>query len=47
MIFKELRDSGGSQEIDHDDSEILHNVLELSNKARAGNDGAPNRNCCR
>ncbi len=32
MIFRELRDSGGSQEIDHDDSEILHNVLELSNK---------------
>ena len=25
-------ESGGSQEIDHDDSEILHNVLELSNK---------------
>lgn len=32
MIFKELRDSGGSQDIDEDDSEILHNVLELSNK---------------
>ena len=32
MIFKELRESGGSQEIDQDDSEILHNVLELSNK---------------
>jgi putative hemolysin len=32
MIFKELRDSGGSEEIDQDDSEILHNVLELSNK---------------
>ncbi len=32
MIFKELRDSGGSEEIDEDDSEILHNVLELSNK---------------
>lgn len=32
MIFRELKDSGGSQEIDHDDSEILHNVLELSNK---------------
>lgn len=32
MIFRELRDSGGSKEIDHDDSEILHNVLELSNK---------------
>jgi CBS domain containing-hemolysin-like protein len=32
MIFKELRDSGGSEDIDEDDSEILHNVLELSNK---------------
>lgn len=32
LIFKELRESGGSQEIDQDDSEILHNVLELSNK---------------
>ncbi|MDZ7720363.1 MAG: hemolysin family protein [Balneolaceae bacterium] len=32
MIFRELKDSGGSKEIDHDDSEILHNVLELSNK---------------
>ncbi len=32
MIFKELRDSGGSEDIDQDDSEILHNVLELSNK---------------
>lgn len=32
MIFKELRDSGGSEYIDQDDSEILHNVLELSNK---------------
>jgi CBS domain containing-hemolysin-like protein len=32
MIFKELRDSGGSEEIDEDDSEILHNVLELSSK---------------
>lgn len=32
MIFRELKDSGGSQEIDYDDSEILHNVLELSNK---------------
>lgn len=32
MIFKELRDSGGSDDIDQDDSEILHNVLELSNK---------------
>ncbi|MCC5915480.1 MAG: HlyC/CorC family transporter [Balneolaceae bacterium] len=32
MIFKELRDGGGSEDIDQDDSEILHNVLELSNK---------------
>lgn len=32
LIFKELRDSGGSEDIDEDDSEILHNVLELSNK---------------
>lgn len=32
MIFRELMESGGSEEIDHDDSEILHNVLELSNK---------------
>ncbi len=32
MIFKELRDSGGGEDIDKDDSEILHNVLELSNK---------------
>ena len=32
MIFRELKESGGSQDIDHDDSEILHNVLELSNK---------------
>ncbi|MEX0722596.1 MAG: hemolysin family protein [Gracilimonas sp.] len=32
MIFKELRDGGGSDEIDEDDSEILHNVLELSSK---------------
>lgn len=32
MIFRELRDSGGSDDIDQDDSEILHNVLELSNK---------------
>jgi putative hemolysin len=32
MIFQELRDSGGSEDIDQDDSEILHNVLELSNK---------------
>ncbi len=32
MIFKELRDHGGSEGIDEDDSTILHNVLELSNK---------------
>jgi CBS domain containing-hemolysin-like protein len=32
MIFKELKDSGGSEELDQDDSDILHNVLELSNK---------------
>lgn len=32
LIFRELRDSGGSQDIDEDDSEILHNVLELSSK---------------
>ncbi|MDX1590542.1 MAG: hemolysin family protein [Balneolaceae bacterium] len=32
MIFKELRDSGGGQDIDEEDSTILHNVLELSNK---------------
>jgi CBS domain containing-hemolysin-like protein len=30
LIFKELRDSGG-QDLDKEDSEILHNVLELSN----------------
>ncbi|MFN1835951.1 hemolysin family protein [Balneola sp. MJW-20] len=32
LIFKELRDSGGGEDLDEDDSEILHNVLELSNK---------------
>lgn len=32
LIFKELRESGGSEDIDQDDSEILHNVLELSTK---------------
>ena len=32
LIFRELRESGGSTEIDQDDSELLHNVLELSNK---------------
>lgn len=31
LIFKELRDTGGS-DIDREDSEILQNVLELSNK---------------
>lgn len=31
LIFKELRDSGG-RDLDKEDSEILHNVLELSNK---------------
>lgn len=32
LIFKELRESGGNEDIDEDDSEILHNVLELSSK---------------
>lgn len=32
MIFKELKDSGGGEDFDQDDSQILHNVLELSNK---------------
>lgn len=32
LIFKELRESGGSDDIDEDDSEILQNVLELSHK---------------
>ncbi len=32
LIFRELTESGGSQEIDQDDSELLQNVLELSNK---------------
>ncbi|MDX1585401.1 MAG: CNNM domain-containing protein, partial [Balneolaceae bacterium] len=31
LIFQELRDTGGS-DLDREDSEILHNVLELSNK---------------
>jgi CBS domain containing-hemolysin-like protein len=31
LIFNELRDTGG-QDLDKEDSEILHNVLELSNK---------------
>ncbi|SHE79697.1 Hemolysin, contains CBS domains [Fodinibius roseus] len=30
LIFKELRDTGG-EDLDREDSEILHNVLELSN----------------
>lgn len=32
MIFKELREGGGGHDLDQEDSEILHNVLELSNK---------------
>ncbi|MEX1010798.1 MAG: hemolysin family protein [Balneolaceae bacterium] len=32
MIFKELRDSGGGEDLDREDSEILQNVLDLSNK---------------
>lgn len=32
LILRELKDGGGSSEIDEDDSEILNNVLELSNK---------------
>jgi len=32
LIFKELKESGGSGDLDEDDSEILQNVLELSNK---------------
>ncbi|MEL7832464.1 hemolysin family protein [Fodinibius sp. Rm-B-1B1-1] len=31
LIFQELRDTGG-HDLDREDSEILHNVLELSNK---------------
>lgn len=31
LIFSELRDTGG-EDLDKEDSEILHNVLELSNK---------------
>ncbi len=31
LIFQELRDTGG-HDLDKEDSEILHNVLELSNK---------------
>ncbi len=32
LIFRELTEGGGSKEIDQDDSELLQNVLELSNK---------------
>lgn len=32
MIFKELKDSGGGEDFDREDSEILQNVLDLSNK---------------
>lgn len=32
MIFKEFREGGGGHDLDQEDSEILHNVLELSNK---------------
>jgi CBS domain containing-hemolysin-like protein len=32
MIFKEIRDMGGSADLDKEDSEILSNVLELSSK---------------
>lgn len=32
IIFRELSESGGSKEIDQDDTELLQNVLELSNK---------------
>lgn len=32
IIFRELSESGGNHEIDQDDSELLQNVLELSNK---------------
>ncbi len=31
LIFKELKESGGSVDLDEDDTEILQNVLELSN----------------
>ncbi|MBO6793153.1 MAG: HlyC/CorC family transporter [Balneolaceae bacterium] len=31
LIFKELKESGGGSDLDEDDSEILQNVLELSN----------------
>lgn len=32
MIFKELTDGGGGEDFDSEDSEILQNVLDLSNK---------------
>lgn len=32
MILKELLDTGGGEDFDQEDSQILHNVLELSNK---------------
>lgn len=32
MIFKELTDTGGGEDFDKEDSEILQNVLDLSNK---------------
>lgn len=32
MLFKELKDAGGGEDFDKEDSEILHNVLELSGK---------------
>lgn len=31
-LFQELRESGGGEDFDEDDSEFLHNVLDLSNK---------------
>ncbi len=31
LIFKELKESGGNDDLDEDDTEILQNVLELSN----------------
>ncbi len=32
MIFKELSDTGGGEDFDKEDSELLQNVLDLSNK---------------
>lgn len=32
IIFRELSESGGSNEIDQDDTELIQNVLELTNK---------------